>query len=58
MKANVLSILGVVATIAGGAAALLGNWVTEKKMDETIEIKVNEALERRNENEEEETEEE
>ena len=57
MKANVLSILGVVATIAGGAAALLGNWVTEKKMDETIETKVNEALAKREE-ENEETEEE
>lgn len=52
MKANVLSILGVVATIAGGAAALLGNWVTDKKMEETIEIKVNEALEKREEKEE------
>ena len=44
MKTNTLTILGVIATIAGGAATLLGNWVSDKKTEEMIEEKVQEAL--------------
>lgn len=52
MKTNTLTILGVIATIAGGAATLLGNWVADKKNEEMIEEKINESLTKR-ENEEE-----
>lgn len=55
MRANLLSVLGIAATIVGGAATLLGNWVSDKKNEEMIEEKVNEALAKR-ENEEEEAE--
>lgn len=53
MRANLLSVLGIVATVAGGAATLLGNWVSDKKNEEMIEEMVNEAITKR-ENEEEE----
>lgn len=52
MKCNLLTVLGVVATVAGAASTLLGNWVAEKKMDETIEEKVSEAIAKKNEEEE------
>lgn len=53
MKTNTLTILGVIATIAGGAATLLGNWVSDKKTEEMIEEKVQAALTEKEENEEE-----
>lgn len=53
MKTNTLTILGVIATIAGGAATLLGNWVSDKKTEEMIEEKVQAALTEKEESEEE-----
>ena len=53
MKTNTLTILGVIATIAGGAATLLGNWVTDRKTQEMIEEKVQAALTEKEESEEE-----
>ncbi len=52
MKANLLSVLGIAATVVGGAATLLGNWVSDKKNEEMIEEKVNEALAKRESEEE------
>ena len=53
-NSKLIKILGMVATIGGVAATLLTDWVNEKKMDERIEEKVNEALAKRDsENEEE-----
>lgn len=52
MKANTLTILGVIATIAGGAATLLGNWVSDKKTEEMIEEKVQAALREKEEDKE------
>ena len=53
MKANTLTMLGVIATIAGGAATLLGNWVSDKKTEAMIEEKVPAALTAQEENQEE-----
>lgn len=39
-----IKILGLTATLIGGAATLLTDWVNEKKMDEMINEKVKEAL--------------
>lgn len=36
--------IGILATIIGVGATLTTDWVNEKKMDEMIEEKVNEAL--------------
>jgi len=46
MKTNSKSIrvLGLAATVIGAAAALVTDWVDQKKMDEKIEEKINEAL--------------
>lgn len=53
---NLLKIIGFVAALAGFGASMLGDWVNEKKMDEKIEEKVNNAIAEAN-NEEPETEE-
>ena len=54
INAKMVKILGLVATAVGMGATLLTDWVNEKKMDERIEEKVNEALAKRDsENEEE-----
>lgn len=44
MKVNVVKVVGVAGTVLGLAGTLLSSWVTQKKMDETIEKKVTEAL--------------
>ncbi|GHU53217.1 hypothetical protein FACS1894132_04780 [Clostridia bacterium] len=44
MNGKLIKVLGITATIIGGAATLLSNWVADKNMDEKIEQKVNEAL--------------
>lgn len=43
--------LGIAATAVGLVASLATDWVNEKKMDEKIEEKVNEALAKREEKE-------
>lgn len=53
MKSKMIKVLGLTASIIGVAATLLSDWVNEQKMDEKIEEKVNEALAKReDENEE------
>lgn len=51
---NMVKILGFVATAFGFGAEFLHDWVDEKEMDAKIEEKVNEALAKREENEDEE----
>lgn len=48
---NLIKILGIAATIVGMGATLISEWVNEKKMDEKIEEKVNEALAKKDEEE-------
>lgn len=48
-----LKTIGILATIAAGVISLVSNVIEDKKMEETIEEKVNEALAKRDENEEE-----
>ena len=44
MNSKLIKILGMVATAIGMGATLVTDWVNNKKMDETIENKVMEAL--------------
>lgn len=44
MNSKMIKILGFAATIIGVGANLITDWVNEKKMDEKIEEKINEAL--------------
>lgn len=44
MNRKMIKIIGLIATAAGVGVNLLSEWVDEKKMDEKIEEKVNEAL--------------
>lgn len=52
MSKTMIKVIGIAATIIGMGATLITDWVDEKKMDEKIEQKVNEALAQK-ENEEE-----
>lgn len=52
MDNKMIKVIGIVTTIIGVGANLITDWVGEKKMDEKIEEKVNEALARKNEVEE------
>lgn len=47
MNRAVIKCIGIAATIIGMGATLITDWVNEKKMDEKIEEKVNEALARK-----------
>ncbi len=53
MANNIVKIIGLAATVIGFGATLLSDWVNEKKMEEMVDEKVNEALAKREENEEE-----
>jgi len=44
INGKMVKILGIVATVVGMGATLLTDWVNEKKMDEKIYEKINEAL--------------
>lgn len=46
-KVDVIGIIGVIAALIGAAEPILRQWVDDKKMDEEIERKVNEALAKR-----------
>lgn len=51
---RIIKTIGVAVTVFGFGVSILTDWVNEKKMDERIEEKVNEALAKRDsENEEE-----
>lgn len=52
LNGKLIKILGITATIIGMGATFLTDWVNEKKMDEKIEEKVNEALAQKDEEEE------
>lgn len=43
---NLIKGVGLAATVIGMGATILTDWVNEKKIDEKIETKVNEALEK------------
>ena len=43
-NAKLIKILGLVATAVGMGAALLTEWVNEKKMEEKIDERINEKL--------------
>lgn len=44
MKGSVIKILGIVASVIGIGANLLSDWVNEKKQDELISEKVDQAI--------------
>lgn len=44
MNGKIVKTIGLLVTVAGVGVNLLSEWVDEKKMDEKIEEKVNEAL--------------
>lgn len=56
-KKNAIKAIGLVATLIGFGVTIVTDWVNEKKMDETIEEKINEALTEREKNDEDEDEE-
>lgn len=52
MTGAVIKGIGLTATVIGMGTSLITDWVNEKKMDEKIEEKVNEALARKEHEEE------
>lgn len=44
INGKMVKILGIVATVVGMGTTLLTDWVNEKKMDEKINEKIDEAL--------------
>lgn len=54
-KANLVKILGLVASTVGIGATLLTDWVNEKKIEEKIDERINERLAALEEDEEEES---
>lgn len=53
MNSKLIKVLGLAASVVGVAATLLSDWVNEQKMDEKIEEKVNEAIAKKNDENEE-----
>lgn len=51
MNSKLIKILGIAATAIGMGATLITDWVNDKKTDEKIEEKVNDALAKRDEEE-------
>lgn len=52
MAFNLLTAIGVAATVVGAGATLANNWVAEKKMDQEIEKKVEAAISKKKDEEE------
>ena len=46
-KSMAIKVLGIVASLIGVGASLVSDWVNERKMEEEIDKKVNEALAKR-----------
>lgn len=44
MSTKMIKTIGILVTVIGAGLNLVSDWVDEKKMDEKIEEKVNEAL--------------
>lgn len=55
LTTTIIKGIGMAATVIGIGATLITDWVNEKKMEEKIEEKVNEALTKKDENFEEES---
>lgn len=55
LNGNLIKVIGIAATVVGLGVNLVTDWVNEKKMDERIEEKINEALVKRDEENEEES---
>ena len=51
MNGKLIKILGIAAYAIGMGATLVTDWVNDKKMDEKIEQKINEAFAKREEDE-------
>ena len=49
MKRKSIKIIGVAVTVIGIGVELLSDWVDERKLDEMIDEKINEAFENREE---------
>lgn len=41
---SMIKILGITATLVGGAATLISEWVKDRELDEKIDEKVNKAF--------------
>lgn len=48
MNRKFIKVIGLVATVVGLGATLITDWVNDKKMDERIEEKINDALSNHN----------
>lgn len=48
---NIIKVLGLAASIFGVGATLVTDWVNERKLDEKIDAKINEALAEKDEEE-------
>ncbi len=55
MNSKWIKVIGLAATVLGLGATLITDWVNEQKMNETIDAKINEALNNKEENENEES---
>lgn len=44
MNKKWISVIGVAATVLGAGLSLVSNWVSDKKMEETVNEKVMEAI--------------
>jgi len=51
INGKLIKVLGIAATVIGMGATLVTDWVNDKKMDEKIQEKVNEAFAKRDEEE-------
>lgn len=51
INGKLIKVLGIAATVIGMSATLVTDWVNDKKMDEKIQEKVNEAFAKRDEEE-------
>lgn len=49
MSGKTLKIIGMLATVLGLGLNLANNWIDDKKMEESVDKKVNEALAKREE---------
>ena len=49
MKRKSIKIIGIAVTVIGIGVELLSDWVDERKLDEMIDEKINEAFENREE---------
>ena len=53
MNSKLIKVISLTATLIGLGTSLITDWCDEKKMEDTVEKKVNKALAKKNRNEEE-----